>query len=162
MRILGIDPGSQTTGIGLIDITGNHAHPRYFGTLRPKSGDPLPDRLVTLVRGVRAVIEEHQPDYVAIETAFYHKSAKSALVLGQVRGALLVCARELDCPVLEFSPREIKQAVTGNGGASKVMVQRLVTGRLSLPKTPTSDAADALGAALCAWQRIQTKALGLP
>lgn len=141
------------TGWGL--IAAGRPGPRVvdLGTLRPGTSDALPDRLLVLFRGLRDLLETHRPDLVSVETAFYHKSARSTLVLGQVRGALIVCAREAGAEVEEYSPREIKLAVTGRGGAAKEQVQFMVRAMLGLRENPPLDAADALGAALCAWQR---------
>lgn len=157
MRILGVDPGSNVTGIGLIEVDRLTPRSLSYGTLRPPAKSDLPDRLVFLYRGLRAVIEEHRPDLVAVETAFYHKSARSTLVLGQVRGVLLLCARERNCTVDEISPREIKQGVAGTGAASKSLVQRMVQTQLRLEDKPPVDASDALAAALCAWHRVKVR-----
>jgi len=158
MRILGVDPGSQITGYGLIEGGTPRSRAVAYGSIRPPAKDPLPDRLLVIHRGLTAVLAEHSPDVVCVETAFYHKNARSMLVLGHVRGVLLIAARESGARVEEYSPREIKQAVTGTGAAGKEMVQKLVRHSLGLTETPQVDASDALAAALCAWQRARVPA----
>jgi len=153
MRILGIDPGSRITGYGLIEGTPRGPRALAWDVIKPPASAELPDRLVHLYRGVCALIAEHEPDVVAVETAFYHKSARSTLVLGQVRGVLVLSARERRVEVREISPREVKLAVTGNGGASKEQVQFMVRNVLKLPELPVVDASDALALAVCTWQR---------
>jgi crossover junction endodeoxyribonuclease RuvC len=148
-RILGIDPGSQATGFGLIETAPGNSRALLYGTIRPPRGLSLPDRLLTIHRDLAAVIAEHEPDVVAVETAFYHKNARSTLVLGHVRGVVLLAG----VPVHEYAPREIKLAVTGNGNASKDQVGFMIRGLLALREIPAADAADALAAALCHVQR---------
>jgi crossover junction endodeoxyribonuclease RuvC len=149
MKILGIDPGSQSTGYGLIEDTAARRRFLSCGTLRPGVGLALPDRLLEIHRGLRALFSEHAPDVAAVETAFYHKSARSTLVLGHVRGVALLAAREAGVTVVEYAPREIKLSVTGNGAAAKEQVAFLVRALLGLAETPPFDAADALAVALC-------------
>jgi crossover junction endodeoxyribonuclease RuvC len=153
MRILGIDPGSQCTGYGLVEETTRGLRPLAHGTIRPRGGLELPDRLLEIHRGVAALVAEHAPDVVAVETAFYHKSARSTLVLGHVRGVILLAAREAGIPVCEYAPREIKLAVTGSGGAAKEQVALLVRGLLRLVEPLPLDASDALAVAFCHWHR---------
>jgi crossover junction endodeoxyribonuclease RuvC len=152
-RILGIDPGSQITGYGLIEAQPGRSRALLSGTLRPRRGLPLPDRLHAIYRDLTAIVAEHEPDVVAVETAFYHKSARSVLVLGHVRGVVLLAAREAGVTVQEYAPREIKMAVTGSGAATKDRVAFMVRAILNLPELPPADAADALAAALCHWHR---------
>jgi crossover junction endodeoxyribonuclease RuvC len=152
-RILGIDPGSQVTGYGLIEAKPGLSRALLSGTLRPRRGLSLPDRLHAIYRDLAAIVAEHEPDVVAVETAFYHKSARSALVLGHVRGVILLAAREAGVTVQEYAPREIKLAVTGSGAATKDRVAFMVRAILALPELPSSDAADALATALCHWHR---------
>jgi crossover junction endodeoxyribonuclease RuvC len=158
-RILGVDPGSQVTGYGFIEAGPGKVRSLLHGTLRPRRGLALPDRLHAIYGDLAALIAEHEPDVVAVETAFYHKSARSTLVLGHVRGIVLLAARQAELPVQEYAPREIKLAVTGNGGASKEQVAFMVRGMLGLRETPPLDAADALAAALCHWHRSRLRAI---
>jgi crossover junction endodeoxyribonuclease RuvC len=156
-RILGIDPGSHITGYGLIEAEGREPRCLDCNTIRPRRGLDLPDRLHVIHRSLSAIIAEHCPDVVAVETAFYHKSARSTLVLGQVHGVVLLAAREADVPVDQYAPREIKVAVTGSGAALKEQVAYMVRGLLGLTEIPPLDASDALAVALCHWHRSQAR-----
>ncbi len=158
-RILGIDPGSQVTGYGFIEAGPGRSRALLYGILRPRRGLSLPDRLHAIYRDLAAIIAEHEPEVVSVETAFYHKHARSALVLGHVRGVVLLAAREAGLPVQEYAPREIKLSVTGNGNAAKEQVGLMVRGILGLKETPVLDASDALAAALCHWHRAGQRSL---
>jgi crossover junction endodeoxyribonuclease RuvC len=159
-RILGVDPGSLITGYGFVDVEHPVPRPVLHGTLKPGRGLDLADRLLTIHRDLSALLAEHAPDVVVVETAFYHKNVRSTLVLGHVRGVVLLAAREAGIPVAEYAPREIKLTVTGNGGAAKEQVSRMVQGLLKLSEPPLPDAADALAVALCHWNRARIKAPG--
>jgi crossover junction endodeoxyribonuclease RuvC len=161
MKILGIDPGSQCTGYGLVEESGGGLRPLAQGILRPGPRLDLPDRLLEIHRGVKALVTEHAPDVVAVETAFYHKSARSTLVLGHVRGVILLAAREAAIPVTEYAPREIKLSVTGNGGAAKEQVALLMRGLLHLTGPLALDASDALAVAFCHWHRSRSPLVAL-
>jgi len=158
-RILGIDPGSRATGFGLLETASARPAVLASGVLRPAAGLALPDRLLVIHRGVRAWIGEHRPDLLAVETAFYSKNARSALVLGHVRGVVLLAAREADLPIHEYAPREIKLALTGNGGAAKEQVAFMVRGLLQLGPSQSLDETDALAAAVCHWHRSRLTVL---
>ena len=147
MLILGIDPGSRITGYGVLDVT--IPTPRYVasGCIRIQADD-LAQRLAQVYAGVSELIAVHAPGEFAIEQVFMSKNADSALKLGQARGAAIVCAANHGLPVSEYGPRQIKQAVTGGGGADKAQVQHMVTAILGLSATPQADAADALAIAL--------------
>lgn len=148
LRILGIDPGSRFTGFGVVDFL--HDTPAYVasGTIRSVQG-AFPDRLRAIFTAVGGIVAEHRPDVVAVETVFMARNAASALKLGQARSAALCATFGHDVAVVEYAPREIKQAVVGNGGASKEQVQHMVVSLLKLDGQPAADAADALAAALC-------------
>jgi crossover junction endodeoxyribonuclease RuvC len=156
-RILGIDPGSQVTGYGLVEAGPRGIQPLDFGRVRPGSGLELPDRLLYIHRELTRILASHRPDVVAVETAFYHKNVRSTLVLGHVRGVVILAAREVGLPVAEYAPREIKMAVTGSGDAAKEQVAFMVRGLLGLAETPDADAADALAVALCHWHRERVR-----
>ncbi|PMR74966.1 crossover junction endodeoxyribonuclease RuvC [Billgrantia endophytica] len=147
MLILGIDPGSRITGYGVLDVA--TPTPRYVasGCIRIQ-GDDLAQRLARIYAGISELIAVHRPGEFAIEQVFMSKNADSALKLGQARGTAIVCAANHGLPVSEYGPRQIKQAVTGNGGADKLQVQHMVTAILGLDGTPQADAADALAIAL--------------
>ena len=155
MRILGIDPGSRITGYGMIETDRFQSRAVLFGTVKLDPKQSLPDRLYAIHDRLRALMEEHLPDVVAVETAFYHKNVRSTLVLGQVRGVVLLAVRETSLSLAEYAPRAIKAAVTGNGGAGKEQVAFMIKGLLGLEETPPPDAADALAVALCHWQRAK-------
>ena len=148
-RILGIDPGSQTTGYGFIDVSrrGNETKVVDFGAINT-SGEHS-DRLRQIFRQVGCLVKEYHPDEVAIERVFVHRNADSALKLGQARAAALCATFEADLPVFEYAARHIKKAVVGSGSADKAQVQHMVRLLLGLQAAPQEDAADALAAALC-------------
>ena len=149
MRILGIDPGSNLTGFGVVERIGARVVHCAHGTLRALRGAPLPERLAALQVALAAVIAEHRPEAAVVEQVFVAASPRSALVLGQARGVLLATAATAGLPVSEFSAQEIKLAVVGTGRAEKVQVQAMVRQLLALERAPAADAADALAAALC-------------
>ena len=147
IRILGIDPGSRVTGYGVIDVVG--VKPCYVasGCIRTAEG-ALEQRLAQIYAGLSEVVGLHRPHQVAIERVFMAKNPDSALKLGQARGAALVCMANHGLSLAEYAARQIKQAVTGQGGADKEQVQHMVTAILQLSATPQADAADALAIAL--------------
>lgn len=155
MRILGIDPGSRFTGYGVIDVQGDRVRPVAQGVIRAGSGE-FTERLGTIFEGIRQVIDEHAPTEVAVETVFVSRNAASALKLGQARGAAVCAAISRGLPVAEYSPRSVKQAIVGRGGADKVQVQHMVCVLLQLGEAPAEDAADALAVALCHQHTQQT------
>lgn len=147
IRILGIDPGSRITGYGVIDLVGVTPHYVASGCIRTAEG-ALEQRLAQIYAGIAEVIGVHRPNEVAVERVFMAKNADSALKLGQARGAALVCIANHGLCISEYAARQIKQAVTGQGGADKSQVQHMVTAILKLSATPQADAADALAIAL--------------
>jgi crossover junction endodeoxyribonuclease RuvC len=148
MRILGIDPGSRLTGFGIIDIQGDRSIPVHQGVIKAGSGE-FTERLGIIFNGIRELIEEFKPDEAAVETVFVSHNAASAIKLGQARGAAVCAVIAGGVPVAEYSPRSVKQAIVGRGGADKVQVQHMVKILLSLSEVPQEDAADALAVALC-------------
>jgi crossover junction endodeoxyribonuclease RuvC len=148
VRILGIDPGSRITGFGIVDTTGSQSFYVACGQIRV-SGEDLAARLKVIFDGVSAVIDQHQPDELAIEQVFMAKNAASALKLGQARGVAMVACKLRALDVSEYSPTQIKQAITGRGRATKDQVQHMIRVLLTLSKSPQADAADALAVALC-------------
>ena len=147
-RILGIDPGSRLTGFGILDFDGDTPAYVSSGTVKSIDGG-FADRLRQIFEAVAGIMNEFNPDIVAIESVFMHKNASSALKLGHARSAALCATFEHDVEVFEYAPREIKQAVVGTGSATKEQVQHMVVSILKLDGTPAPDAADALAAALC-------------
>lgn len=149
MRVMGLDPGSRRTGFGVVERQGNRLRSVEHGCVAPPAGMPLPERLHFIAREVGVVMDRVAPDAVVVEEAFFRENVRSALVLGHVRGALLVAAVQRGLAVAEYSPREIKLGVTGNGGAAKEQVAAMVRRLLDLAALPGADAADALAGALC-------------
>ena len=162
MRVLGLDPGSRRTGYGVVEGEGNRFHAVTHGVITPRASRELAPRLLAIVEGVRKVMDDTRPDAVVIEEAFYHESVRSTLVLGHVRGALLVAAAERGIPIGEYSPREIKLSVVGHGGATKEQVAFMVRRLLALRTELASDASDALAAAICHLQRARRTATARP
>jgi crossover junction endodeoxyribonuclease RuvC len=152
MRILGIDPGSNVTGYGIVERADGRLRHVAHGTLRPPRRAELPARLAALHRALCEVIRDHAPDLAVVEQVFVAASPRSALVLGEARGVALAAAAAAGLPVFEYGPRAIKLAVTGSGAAAKPEVQRMVRTLLSLAQRPPADAADALAAAICHMQ----------
>ena len=148
-RILGIDPGSQRTGVGIIDsdATGRCVHV-FHSPIVLLGADDFPKRLKILLDELGAIIEKYKPEEVAIEKVFMAKNPDSALKLGQARGAAMCAAVMRDLPVHEYAAKEIKLAVVGKGSADKVQVQHMVGVMLNLQGKLQADAADALGVAL--------------
>jgi crossover junction endodeoxyribonuclease RuvC len=147
IRILGIDPGSQVTGYGIVEFVGSLTRPVAWGGIRT-DGDHS-ERLRQIFKGVTALIAEHRPDEIAIERVFMHRNADSALKLGQARAAAICATFEREVPIFEYAPREIKKAVVGNGAAEKSQVEHMVKLLLGLRDMMESDAADALAIAIC-------------
>ncbi len=147
-RILGIDPGSRTTGFGVLDFSGDDPTYVASGTVSSANG-AFPERLRQIFTAVGEIVAVYRPDVVAIESVFMHKNAGSALKLGQARSAALCATFGFDVDVYEYAPREIKQAIVGTGAATKQQVQHMVITLLKLDAAPGLDAADALAAALC-------------
>lgn len=148
VRVLGLDPGSRTTGYGVVDA-GDIA-PCYVasGAIRAGEGD-FTSRLQTIYAGVAALVAEYRPSEIAIERVFVNRNPDSALKLGQARGAALCATFGSHASIHEYSPREVKLGVVGTGAADKAQVQRMVTILLALEGRLGADAADALAIALC-------------
>lgn len=153
--ILGLDPGSVHTGFGLIAKSGPSLRLVDAGTLSPPRRAPLADRLAELARGLEVLVERTAPEAVVLETPFHGLNSRSLIVLAQARGALLAVIGGRGLDVREFSPAEVKAAVTGNGRAGKEQVARMVRLLLSLEGSLRADATDALAVAICAAQRLR-------
>jgi len=150
MRVLGIDCGSRITGYGVVDTNGAECILVGCGVIRSKISDPLAVRLKEIHAGIIRVIRDLGPDVAAFESLFYSNNVQSALKLGHVRGVSLVAAAQANLPVFEYSPAEVKSAVTGYGRAEKPQVQQMVRALLKLESNPEPfDASDALAVAIC-------------
>jgi crossover junction endodeoxyribonuclease RuvC len=148
VRILGIDPGSQATGFGVIDWRDGDARYVASGAIRT-SGAAFAPRLRQIFVGVLELVREYRPGEVAIERVFMHRNADSALKLGQARGAAICAVYSGASTLYEYAPREVKLAIVGQGGAQKEQVQLMVRNLLRLQGELGPDAADAIGLALC-------------
>lgn len=150
MRILGIDPGLQTTGFGVIDAEGPRLAYVASGTIKTTGvelGD-LPARIKILYDGIREVIARYQPQCAAVEIVFVNVNPQSTLLLGQARGAALTALVSADLGVSEYTATQMKKAIVGHGQAKKEQIQAMVQRLLDLPGVPGKDAADALGLAI--------------
>ena len=147
-RIIGIDPGSRSTGFGVIDSDGRHSRRVTSGCIRVGE-QPWPDRLGIIYDQVAALVAEHRPHELAVEQLIFARDATAALKLGQARGAILCAGLKAGLVVHEYSPKSVKLAVVGTGGADKGQVQHMVRVLLGLAATPAEDEADALAIALC-------------
>ncbi|WP_322010187.1 crossover junction endodeoxyribonuclease RuvC [Paraburkholderia sp. J12] len=148
MRIIGIDPGLRVTGFGVIERRGHQLTYIASGVIRTGDAD-LPTRLGTIYEGVATLIRQHAPDQAAIEKVFVNVNPQSTLLLGQARGAAICGLVSGGVPVAEYTALQLKQAVVGYGRATKEQMQQMVVRLLSLTGMPGTDAADALGMAIC-------------
>ncbi len=148
--VLGVDPGLRATGYGLLEPARPRPRTVAYGCVRTTPGRSVAQRLRELHRQVSEIIERYRPTHVAVESGFYGKNARSAMLLGQARGVALLAAAQCGCNVHEYSPSEVKRAVVGNGSASKPQVQYMVQALLALSEPPhPEDASDALAVAIC-------------
>lgn len=149
MIVLGIDPGSLFTGYGFIEIGRQKLCCLQQGVITPQRSQALTARISEIFKALVTLLAQRKPDAVAIEEIFFAQNARSAIALGEVRGAVIAAILQAGCSIFEYSPKEVKQAVVGYGNASKEQVQQMVKILLSLPAAPSSDAADALAVAIC-------------
>jgi crossover junction endodeoxyribonuclease RuvC len=159
MRIIGVDPGSNTTGYGVIESDGRRYQLIEYAGIRGPKHLSFPERLLAISRKLEEVIERLSPEACAVEDTFYAVNVKSALKLGQARGAVLVAAARAGVEVFEYSPLEIKSALVGYGRAEKQQVQEMVRVLLGLKTAPEPlDASDALAIAICHINVASTRA----
>ncbi len=150
MRVIGIDPGLNTTGFGVVQKDGSTVKSICYGTIKPPSNLDLADRLKFLFDELSNLLNEYKPNVLSIEDTFFQKNFKSALSLGQARGALLLAGAHYGISCKEYSPRKVKSSVTGNGAATKEQVRFMVQKILNLSEPPKPlDASDALAIGLC-------------
>jgi len=149
--ILGIDPGIATTGYGVIEISSDYSYRCVdYGVVTTPSKTPLTKRLWELYLNMERLIQQFRPDEIGVEELFFTKNVKTAIAVSHARGVILLACSQSGCPVFEYTPLQVKQAITGYGGAPKQQVQAMVTALLDLGKTPTpDDAADAVAVAIC-------------
>lgn len=157
MRILGIDPGTRITGFGVIDISNKGEITLCeYGCIKTGSKESLPLRLKQIYNGLVTTLEKYKPDYVALENIFYSENVKTAIVMGHARGVSLLAPINVGLEPAEYSPREVKLAVTGRGNASKGQVQFMVKTILNIKdEIKPIDASDALAVAICHYHRMK-------
>ena len=150
MRVLGIDPGSETLGWGVVDGSGSKYTLVAYGTVKSNPKQQFSKRLLNIYNGVAEIMAEHSPDVLSVEDTFYAVNVGVALKLGQVRGTMLLLAEQRGIEIAEYAPRLVKQTVVGYGNAEKHQVQEMVKILLKMKTVPTPhDAADALAIAIC-------------
>jgi crossover junction endodeoxyribonuclease RuvC len=160
MLVLGIDPGTATTGYGLVRDTEAGPALVTYGAILTPAGAPMPERLKTIYHALQQLLTLHQPTAAAVEKLFFQKNVSTAMTVGQARGVALLALAEADISVGEYTPRDVKQAVAGYGGAAKPQIQQMVRAILNLPDIPKpDDAADALAVAICHLHSMKLKAL---
>ncbi len=150
MIILGIDPGIATTGVGVVELKGSKLNVHHYGIISTPAKTPLTDRLMMLSDGLKDILTTYSPDAVAVEELFFNNNAKTALIVGQARGVILLTAAQNGCQVASYTPLQVKMGVCGYGRADKTQVQYMVKKLLGLTQIPKpDDAADALAIAIC-------------
>lgn len=150
MVVLGIDPGYAILGYGVVETRGTALRAVDCGVIETPADMPFPERLERLYLGTRQLVETFRPDEVAFEELFFYRNVTTAIQVGSGRGVTLLAAQQSGLPLYEYTPMQIKLAVTGNGHADKKQVQHMVRALLSLKVTPKpDDAADALAVAIC-------------
>ncbi len=161
MLVLGLDPGSQHTGWGLVDCVGARLQARGWGRFSPPPRLALAARLHHIADGLERILEEHRPELAAVERVFHGRNTRSLIVLAEARGALLVTLSRRGVPLLEFPPATIKSAVAGHGGAGKEQVAKMVRILLRIGDGSLApDAADALAAAITGGQSARLGSQG--
>jgi len=162
MRIIGVDPGSRITGYGIVDCANGvkSAHVAHGHIVAVKGS--FADRLATIHEGLENVVAQWQPDQAALEDAFVGINPSSALKLGQARGAAIIALKSVDLAISNYAPRTVKQAVTGDGGADKKAIQKMVVAMLNIEHGVQADAADGLAIALCHAHSYNSSALARP
>lgn len=160
--ILGIDPGTNVMGYGLIGISRGKPHMVTMGVIQLSKFEDHYMRLRRIYDRVLGIVEQYMPDELAIEAPFFGKNVQSMLKLGRAQGVAMAAALAREVPITEYEPRKIKMAITGNGGASKEQVQEMLRRELNIPREnllPQLDATDALAAALCHWYESRKPAI---
>ncbi|GAB1467343.1 crossover junction endodeoxyribonuclease RuvC [Candidatus Cloacimonadota bacterium] len=156
MIIIGIDPGSRYCGYGLIQMEGRKVLAAGCDVIDVSKEKTLPQRLLLLYNQICAVLDEYQPEIAAVESMFFHKQIKSIFTLGHARGVILLALASKGIDLLEYSPREIKKSVVGNGNASKAQVRYMINQLYKLKESPRrDDAYDALAIATCHYNRMK-------
>ena len=150
MRILGIDPGYAITGYSIIDYIGNKFKLIDSGSIQTKAGESFPDRLLKLFNDLNNIIDTYKPDAISVEELFFNQNTKTAIMVAEARGVILVACCNKNIPTYEYTPLQIKQAVVGYGRADKVQVQKMVRSILNVEALPKlDDTTDSMAAAIC-------------
>ena len=150
MRILGIDPGIAIVGYGVIDKEGNRYKTIAYDAVTTRAHTPLEQRLEKVYTGINEIIKMYKPDAMSLEELFFNNNAKTALTVGQARGVIILAAVQNNIPVYEYTPLQVKQALTGYGRASKSQIQQMMKSMLALTEIPKpDDVADAWAIAVC-------------
>lgn len=160
MRIIGLDPGTATTGYGIIDVVDGEPRVVTWGAIRTSADHDTPQRLQQIYEELTGLLREYQPESAAIEEVFFGRNITTAISVGQARGVLILALANAGLPVEEYSPPKVKDAVTGYGKADKQQVQMMVRNLLQLEETPRpDDAADGLAVALTHYQHRRFSSL---
>lgn len=148
-KILGVDPGTKCTGWGIIATDGRQYELVEYGTIEPKASLDSAQKYLLIFEGIEEVLQKHGPLALSVETQYVHKNIQSAIKLGMARGVVVVAGAKYGIPVFEYAPAKAKQAITGNGSASKEQILKMIKLLLNLKEVPSSeDAADALALAI--------------
>ena len=153
-RILGIDTSLRSSGIGIIEVSGSSLSLIVCGRIYNRSTELHSSCLKNIYNEITNHVKKYSPNFVAVEGTFFSKNAKTAMILGQARGAAMSACAQFNLPIVEHSPRTIKQAVTGNGSAQKEQVAKMIMHLLALDTQPQEDAADALAIAVCHYHQL--------
>lgn len=150
MRILGIDPGLAIVGWGIIEYSGTLLQPVAYGSVQTKAGTPVEERLEQIYEGLQRIMDRYAPEEMAVEELFWNTNVTTGIVVAEARGTILLCARQKKIPISEYTPMQVKQAVSGYGKADKKQMITMVTMLLGLREPPKpDDTADALAIAIC-------------
>jgi len=153
MMLIGIDPGSRYCGYGVLQIEKYRIYAADSGVIKVPQKLAVEDKLLFLSQELKKTIDSYKPDFAAVEAIFFGKNIQTAFTLGHFRGVIIYCLRESGIPVFSYSPREIKQSVTGRGSATKMQVEYSVQSILKLKTPAKADAADGLACALCLFNK---------
>jgi crossover junction endodeoxyribonuclease RuvC len=160
MRVLGIDPGTAITGYAIVEEEGSELALVALGAIRTPAGTPLPQRLQTIYAELQEVVAAHEPESSAVEELFFSRNVRTAMSVGHARGVTLLALADAGLPIAEYTPQQVKEAVTGYGNAGKRQVQRMVRMLLGLSAIPRpDDAADAAAVAICHLHRARLEGL---
>ena len=150
LRIMGVDPGIAIVGVGVVDKTGNSYRDVFHGAVTTPAHTPIERRLMDIYIQLNGLLDKYRPDAMSIEELFYNNNAKTVIAVGQARGVILLAATQAGVPIFEYTPLQVKQALTGYGRAEKKQIQQMMKAMLGLEAVPKpDDVADALAIAVC-------------